>query len=107
MWELDPILLDETCKNKFRSKTDVSIWLVRYWQLLTGNFEPRSINFGHYFDLHHFLNDPKSIKAVQRGKYKCICLNDTNAEGFDFFNEQQKLIEIMDGFLGEKSSFEK
>ena len=107
LWELDPILLDETCKNKFRSKTDVSIWLVRYWQLLTGNFEPRSINFGHYFDLHHFLNDPKSIKAVQRGKYKCICLNDTNAEGFDFFNEQQKLIEIMDGFLGEKSLFEK
>ena len=57
LWEKEPALIEETCLNKFRAKTDVSFWLVRYWQLLTGNFSPRSNKFGRFYSMYNFVQD--------------------------------------------------
>lgn len=40
LWDKEFIELDETCSHKFRSKLDYTDWLIRYWQLAKGCFEP-------------------------------------------------------------------
>ena len=105
LWNAEYELIDATCKNKFRSKHDVSIWLVRYWQLLTGNFEPRSNKFGGFYAINNFAAQKNINKKII--KRKVICVNDTNDATLDFEKEYQMFENIMDNFLGEKSTFEK
>lgn len=105
LWGEEYDLIDTTCKNKFRSKNDVTVWLVRYWQLLTGNFVPRSAKFGKYYPMHEFVLNKKNQRNLS--KAKVICINDTNDATLDFETEYQMFENIMNGFLGEKSTFEK
>ena len=98
-------MIDATCKNKFRSKDDVSIWLVRYWQLLTGNFEPRSDKFGKFYVMNDFVSNKKAQSEFQ--KKKSICVNDTTGSVLDFETEREMFENVMNNFLGKKSSFEK
>jgi hypothetical protein len=105
LWKKEGELIDATCKNKFRSKDDVSIWLVRYWQLLTGNFEPRSDKFGKFYVMNKFVTNKKIDKIMS--KQQVICINDTNESALDFVTEHKMFENIMNDFLGEKSSFEK
>lgn len=105
LWKEERDLIDETCKNKFRSKDDINIWLVRYWQLLTGNFVPRSKGIGKYFGMHNFVKDVKAQRILP--KAKIVCINDTNESTLDFETERKMFENIMDKFLGETSSFEK
>ena len=41
IWEKEYKNLDNACKNRFRMATDFGHYLCRYWQMLSGNFEPR------------------------------------------------------------------
>ena len=107
LWQQEYDLINETCKNKFRSKNDISPWLVRYWQLLTGNFEPRSAKFSAYFRMDEFIQNPKTVNILKKAKYKAICINDVGLDNQDFVSIQEKFKAIMDTILGEKSSFEK
>lgn len=43
LWEKEPEILKESSSHRFRSKEDVSQYLLREWQKLTGNFCPRNI----------------------------------------------------------------
>ena len=105
LWNAEYDLIDQTCRNKFRSKNDVSIWLVRYFQLLEGKFTPRSNKFGKFFEIQDFLN-AKNIKKTIDGKYKIICVNDSEYVNAEFETEKMRFCEIMNTILPEKSSFE-
>ena len=41
IWEEEPAALDIASRNVFRAENDISWFLVRYWQLCTGEFVPR------------------------------------------------------------------
>lgn len=45
VWAAEPEILDNTSRHKFRNhcKEDVSQYVVRAWQMASGNFEPRNI----------------------------------------------------------------
>jgi uncharacterized protein (TIGR02677 family) len=43
MWELEPELLNEVCSHKFRQKEDVSQYVLREYQKLTGGFVPGNV----------------------------------------------------------------
>ncbi|MDR2628800.1 MAG: Stealth CR1 domain-containing protein, partial [Puniceicoccales bacterium] len=47
MWQEEYNALDNTCKSKFRTYSDVMHWLVRYERLITGNFSPVGIKDTH------------------------------------------------------------
>ena len=106
VWNKENKLISETCKNKFRSKDDVSIWLVRYWQLLTGNFVPRSNKFGKYYSIHDFIKNNCSSRHKRKETAKIICLNDSNVSGVSYKNDRLLFDSIMNRYFPEKSQFE-
>ena len=103
VWNSEPSIMDQTSKTKFRSKNDISQWLIKWWQICKGNFYPRKYNIGKNVVLS---NDNKSIyNCIRKQKYKMICIND----GDDIQNFEKVKNELNDSFesiLSEKSSFE-
>ena len=50
VWKCCEEHLRRTCSDKFRSYGDVVFWLIRYWQLASGNFTPYKIfKDGQYY----------------------------------------------------------
>lgn len=105
VWEKEEAVLDQTSRNKFRTRDDVSEWLFRHWQIMTGNFVPRSLSFGKLFDLSD--NNKEALMTFREpGKQKVICLNDT-IHVKDFERVKKEINEALDKLLPEKSGFER
>lgn len=85
VWENNEDILTKTCSSKFRTNEDVNIFLMRYYQLLTGRFLPRSCHFGHYFSMKDYQ---KAIEAIKKQTYKCICINDDSNTDFEHIKEE-------------------
>lgn len=107
LWKTEQQLIEDTCKNKFRSQNDITIWLVRYWQLLKGDFIPRSIKFGRVYSIHQFTQKKNSKKELKKRKYKVLCVNDSEQCNEAFLSEKNFFKNIIDTILKEKCSFEK
>ena len=105
VWSKEYNVLDNTSKNKFRTRDDVNEWLFRHWQIMTGQFKPRRWDFGVLMsvakreqDIINLLNNP--------GKTKLICINDTS--DLKNFEVAKKRINLaLNNLLPEKSNFEK
>ena len=94
MWELEPELLNEVCSHKFRQKEDVSQYVLREYQKLTGGFVPGNVRrLCRYYDIGH-------------QKSGSVCLNDSNQE-IDFEWAKEELHMGFAQILKEKSAFEK
>ncbi|HEU3554684.1 TPA: capsule biosynthesis protein CapG [Streptococcus pneumoniae] len=104
VYEKEHAIFNLTFKNKFRNKNEINHWLIRYWQLSSGNFIPRNINFGKNYAIS---NDPTDIiNELKLSKYKIICIND--GESIDNFDAVKGLmINAFEKKFPEKSSFEK
>ena len=68
--------LKRTSKSRFRQYGDIAPWLIRYWQLASGNFTP----FNVYKDGKAFYlsdeNISECVDCILHQKKKLICLND-------------------------------
>ncbi len=104
VYELEKEAFETTYANKFRDKTDITLYLVRYFQLLDGKFVPRKAKFGHYFGISK--DNTELLKAIRRQKYKVLCLNDVSAD-FDFEKAKKEIQTAFEVILPEKSEFEK
>lgn len=109
VWEKEFEILDNTCKHKFRETTDVNQWVLKEWQLASGNFKTRSYSFGktYYIDrdgIGNLQND--LMKYIKKQKGNIVAINDgqMSDEEFDFLIKS--LREAFDTILPEKSSFE-
>ena len=103
VWRAEGEVLEEVCQHRFRSRTDVNQYLMRYWQLVTGRFAPRSPKIGACFTLG--LDDRKIEHAIVNGTYRMICVNDNpTLDAIDV--EQEKLLKSFETDLPDKSSFE-
>lgn len=106
LWNEEYSTLDATCRYKTRDyANNVSHWLIRYWNIVTGNFSPRNNKIGKSFiygtDSSRDINE-----AIKKQKYKLICINDSD-HGFNFEIEKKRLVESFETILPDKSSFEK
>ena len=104
VWKAEPELLDLTCRCKIRSTTNVNQWLIKYWQLASGNFYPRTNKIGVCYHVKE-KNYPYLLETIRSGRHKMICINDT-AKTLDFETKKQGVIEAYEQVLGEKSAFE-
>jgi hypothetical protein len=102
LWDLEPEVLDQTCKNRFRTPNDVSIWLLREWQLVSGNFEARSKKFGQLL----YPGDIQGVKnALFSSPYKTVCINDgTTVDDFEL--QRKQVQDLLHTLFPNKSSFE-
>lgn len=108
VWEKEGALLDQVCRHRFRTPMDVSIWFIRYWQLIEGTFEIRNMrDFGKYFTLAFY--NSRMYEAIENETYVEICMNDKpNPEKpFDFETKKKELEEVFQRKHPIKSSFEK
>ncbi|HJE96005.1 MAG TPA: Stealth CR1 domain-containing protein [Ligilactobacillus acidipiscis] len=91
-----------TILHHFRSETDVTIYLLREYQLETGNFISRAPSFSKYFE----LSDYKAITdELQRQRASLLCINDADIVDYDSITK--KLRESLEKKFPKKSRFEK
>lgn len=102
VWDLEPEMLDKTCRNKFRGLNDISPYIMSYYNFCTNNFVPRSPKYGRYLDLGH---DPRTLRDAVSGRYKYITINDVS--GLKDYNAAKiQLQEVLEAAFPKKSSFE-
>ena len=103
LWNIEYKILDETSKNRFRSKNDVNQYVFKNWQFCEGSYTPSKMisKFCRIND-----NVEYACELIEKQKYKTICLNDSDTEN-NFEETKQKIINSFEKILPEKSSFEK
>ena len=102
LWLKEYSLLDKASKNKFRSNSDIGQMLMRYYNLLSGNFNPKK-PLGKYFEISN--NNKNIINAIKSQKYKMICINDAK-DDIDFEKSKNEINSALESVLNKKSSFE-
>ncbi|MBR1654219.1 MAG: Stealth CR1 domain-containing protein [Clostridia bacterium] len=82
LWDKEYEILNETSENKFRSKHDVNQWVIRDYQLATGNFNPsKRYKLGTLidFDKNEITEELEKCKKIILGNsYKLVCINDSD-----------------------------
>lgn len=103
-WAKERTYLEKTLSSKFRSISDVNMYLFRYWQLCKGAFYPTDLKrLGKYFDLTDESVDAISDHII-KGESKVIVVNDGEVK--DFESTKENLIQAFQKRLPRKSSFE-
>lgn len=103
VWAADPGLLSQTCAHRFRDSGDVSQCVVRFWQLLSGNFQP--YNWKKAGKAFTAADAAEAADRIRQKTYKMICINDSG--DCDFEAAKQAVNQAFAQVLPEKSSFEK
>ena len=105
VWEKESQILTETTATRFRDKSNVNLWLFRYWQLATGEFVPK--NTDKLGNLYSLSNDNSQIFSdLVTSKHKIMCIND----GFEIAELEKQMVLLQDSFaklFPKKSTFEK
>lgn len=98
--------VSKTMNDRFRDKNDISLWLVRYYGLVQGQFSVRSPRVGKIYDL---LDDyTKAKDDISRSKHKMIVLNDNaNLTHNQFVQRSLELSSLFNKKMPNKSKFEK
>lgn len=95
--------LHQTCQHRFRTQMDVSQWVFKYWQLVSGSFYPQWINYSKFIEIY---NTEEIRKVLKQKKTKQICLNDCESIN-DIKLLKDKIIGIFQEVFPEKSSYER
>ena len=91
--------------NKFRSFGDTAPWLLKFWQLVSGDFMPYNVNKdGKFFS----IEDEQMSQIIdyiihQRGKM--VCLNDSD-DIHHFEKDKKQLLEAFNILMPKKCRFE-
>lgn len=104
VWQKETKILEQTCRHRFRTSTDVNQWLMEYWQLCENQFCPRSQNVGRLYEGEMQLKEVPTV--VRQKKYKMICINDSN-DLTDFEQTKKSIAEAFAEILAEKCSYER
>ena len=103
VWEKAHARLHYASKQKFRTWSDHTEWLMRDWQLATGKFTPY-MRRGKYIALDAPKEELK--KALLSTKHPIVCLNEGEKE-VDFLSRRSYVQALFQRVLPEKSAFEK
>ena len=107
IWEKEYELMDQTSRHRFRDfKLDVNQWLIKEWQIASGNFWPRSIAIGKNIPIRDKDTAISAAKIIKNKKYKLICVNDhvENKDPSDLIKIVNEAFEVL---YPNKSEFEK
>ena len=104
LWSAEYEAIHATCKNRLRTKEDVTSYCVRDWQLLSGKFYPKR-PIGKMFDTATMADSDETIEYLRKQNGKVICLNDSEDEQ-DFELHKKMILEAFEKLLPEKSAFE-
>ena len=104
IWELEPEIMDASSRNKFRSYSDISQYIFRFWKLCEGDFYPRRTK-GLYVNITD-ENCEKIADMIRGRKHQMIALNESG-ELRNFENVRSVINKALSEIYPEKSIFEK
>ena len=104
VWEKEFEVLDQTCRDQFRQKTNVNQWVFKYWQLAKGAFVPVSMKKKHCY--HVKAEIESACQSIEKGTYKEVCINDTG-KTTEFEEKAARVRSSFEKLLPKKSAFEK
>lgn len=105
VWRLEPDVLEQTGKARFRSETDVTPYLFREWQKLSGEFCAKNVQkMLGYFNVG--TENTALLHTIRHQKKKILCINDAN-EKIDFEKAKSEILGAFQEVLPQKSAFEK
>ena len=104
LWELEPEMLDEGSKDRFRGPFDVTQYLIRYWQICSGEFYPRRTLGKVFFPTFDTYRDV--VNAIKNRDYPMISFNE-NCTPEQFKIMKKEINTALEGVFPEKCSFEK
>src|SRR5699024_5250585 len=102
VWEAEHDLLYSTCRNRFRSSSDVNQQIIRWWRLVENRFTP--IGFHKISKDIYLRKSDVFLKYITRPSFPIICLNDNESTNFQFL--QPLVSEAFSRLFPEKSAFE-
>jgi len=104
VWAEEYETLHATSKSKFRDYTNITDWVMRYEQLLNGNFVPHTIKDTRT-DLIADQRAEEIADYIAKQKYALFCINDSN-EIVEFEKTKNIINQAFEKTLPQKSSFE-
>lgn len=104
LWGRHGDVLLRTTASRFRSVSDVSIWLFRDWQLAKGDFVPLNVEKDSAGLLISHDSLDKIVKIIENRKKKIICFHENEDTPFEI--AKQRINAAFAKILPEKSSFE-
>ena len=105
VWKEEEELLLDTSRNRFRSKGDLTHWLMKCWQICQGNFAVRPTSWGRHWELWEDDIDRICADLMTR-KYRSVCINDSKSS-VDFDALKKRLRDSFERLLPEISAFER
>lgn len=107
VWEKENTILEKICSHRFRDQTDVNQWLMEWWQIMSGNFNPRSYSFSRFIKIGVEGGENTATYCIKNRKHKILCLNDSEDTTHANFEEKfSKIQQAYSEVFPEKSSFE-
>lgn len=105
VWDVFYDKLTLTSQTRFRSVNDVSQYLFRYWQLVTGNFAPMNTSkHAKFYEITENTIDDIEC-SIRLQDVEMLVLNDS-AEIKNFEELKRRICGAFDEVLPQKSSFE-
>lgn len=104
LWALEPHLLDKASANRFRSFSDVSQCLARYWQICEGNFYPRkTLGTPYLVTAENYQSVARDLKDTP---HQMVCFTE-DCSSEDFIQIKNAINDALLSILPDKCSFEK
>lgn len=105
VWNCEHDLLQQSC-TRFRETANLSIYLMRYWQLASNKFFPTKLKQKATYQINEDSLD-KIIRAIGDENLKSLCLNDPPNITDEFFNlAKDKIYFAFNEKLPNKCQFE-
>lgn len=104
LWEFEPEALDAGSRDRFRGADDVTQYLIRYWQICSGDFVPRRTQGKVFFPTIDTYKDV--VDAIDNQSYPMISFNE-NCTPDEFEVMKKDINEALERLFLERSSFEK
>ena len=99
--------IDKASANKFRQADDITQYIYRYWQLLSGNFYPGKFNDDLEKNVSSLSILNTMLQEVDDKKPRFVCFNDSpTLSGLEYEVVKQTLLAFLEKKLPEKASFE-
>ncbi len=104
VWECEGDLLEACGNNRFRSKSDLTHWLMKCWQICEGNFAVRGTGWGRHFELWEDSLE-EVCRCIERQSCRVVCLNDSRMD-IEFERMKRRIAESFERILPQCSAYE-
>ncbi len=105
LWLVEKNILERTSRSRFRQSSDVNQYLFKWWQILEGDFHPRSFRNTEKTFICNYEDAQHAAKLIKSNSLEMICINDHLTDN-TFESSKKAIKDAFHSRFPKKSSFE-